>query len=428
MHLPRRITTLMSLVVPALVAAACHGPLISPSGTLSIGFVPSANAIPVGGTVVFAVSAARPGNPANIFIDNIRVDFGDGAVADLGAATRGGTLGAEGQVSHTYLNAGAFTATASATDSLGTEARSSQTIVVSPGAVSVGLITNASNPTPVGSAVTFTVNATVPGTVPGTSGDAIRAIRLDFGDGQIIDLGASPPSAGVSHIYTTSGTYVATATATSLSGAQGRASATIVVSGTLRSPTPSVGLTTTAANPVPAGTAVQFSVTASIPGGTAGITIRNIHLDFGDGQSADLGAAPSGPVSHNYARGGTYTATATAIDTSGNQGSASITVVVSGVAATPTPSVGLTSNAGNPVPVGTAIQFNVTVSLPGAAGGVAIRQVRLEFGDGQSADLGAAPTQPVSHTYAQPGTYSATATAIDTNGNLGSASLTVVVR
>jgi PKD repeat protein len=76
------------------------------------------------------------------------------------------------------------------------------------------------------------------------------------------------------------------------------------------------------------GTVVTFTVTASIPGNPANDFIQSIRLDFGDGQSADLGATAPGGVLHSYAAAGTYAPSATATDTNGSVARASLTIVV----------------------------------------------------------------------------------------------------
>jgi hypothetical protein len=404
------------LAVAALVVTvtgACETAL-SPSRSPSVGLASTAtNPTPLGTAVMFTVTASSPGNPANIFIKSIHLDFGDGQSADLGATP--------GSVPHMYSVAGTFTASATATDTSGNKGKALLTIVVNGLAPtpSVGLTSTATNPTPLGTVVTFTVTASIPGSL---ENDSIQSIHLDFGDGLSADLGATPGD--VPHMYSTAGTFTASATATARSGSQGKASLTIVVSGT--SPMPSVGLTSTATNPTLVGTAITFTVTTSIPRSPANDFIQSIHLDFGDGQSVDLGATPPiTGVPHTYAVAGTFTASAMATATSGNQGKASLTIVVK----EPSPSVGLTSTATNPTPVGTVITFTVTASIPGNPANDFIRSIHLDFGDGQSVNLGATPPSGgVPHAYAAAGTFTANATATDTNGNDAKASLTIIVR
>jgi len=45
--------------------------------------------------------------------------------------------------------------------------------------------------------------------------------------------------------------------------------------------------------------------------------VQDLRIDFGDGQSADLGGAASASVPHVYTAAGTYTVTVTVIDTTG---------------------------------------------------------------------------------------------------------------
>jgi len=72
---------------------------------------------------------------------------------------------------------------------------------------------------------------------------------------------------------------------------------------------------------------------------------------------------------------------------------------------------------------GAAVTFTVTPS-----DGVTLSNVRVNFGDGRSTDLGliaAAATAP--HTYCSPGSYTAVATASDTLGGTSSLNTTVII-
>jgi PKD repeat protein len=171
---------------------------------------------------------------------------------------------------------------------------------------------------------------------------------------------------------------------------------------------------------------VTFTVVASVQP-NANVALQSIHLDFGDGQSVELGATP-GSVSHAYSAVGTFTASVAVTNTEGSTGKTTLVVFVN-AAPRPVPSIGLTSNAGNPTSVGTVITFTVTASIPGSPANVFIQGIRLDFGDGQSADLGASPTAGgIVHAYAAAGTYTPSATVTDTNGTQARAFLTIVVR
>lgn len=323
-QLSRRSVLPAFILLVSCLAGACDGPLFKPSSMPSIALDSDApGAVGIGDIVTFSLTFAEPGHLANVDIQNVHLDFGDGQSAEVG------TVSQDRGIRHAYNSAGTFTATATATDTLGHEAKARITVVVTPVVFlppSVGLFSDAANPSPVGAVITFTVSASIPLDL---KNDAIANIHLDFGDGQTSELGATPPNGGVPHSYATSGIYTVTATVTTLSGRLARASLTIVVSGAGKQFSPSVGLTSNASNPTAVGTVVTFTVFATIPGAPAGLLIQSIHLDFGDGLSSDLGAvAPTTGVPHTYSAVGTYTAVATATDTNGKTGSAAVTIIV----------------------------------------------------------------------------------------------------
>lgn len=77
---------------------------------------------------------------------------------------------------------------------------------------------------------------------------------------------------------------------------------------------------------------------------------------------------------------------------------------------------------------GTAIAFKVTPASSTTGPSANIANVRVEFGDGTSTNLGpiVAP-QTVTHVYNAPGIYTATATVTDTSGGTGTLSTSVVI-
>jgi hypothetical protein len=111
--------------------------------------------------------------------------------------------------------------------------------------------------------------------------------------------------------------------------------------------------------------------------------------------------------------------------TSGTKTSESITVGVrTGPAVTLTCAVGTASNCAA-VTIGQSVQFTVT---PGTTTS-RIREVVLEFGDGESVNLGAVSgATTVGHTYGTAGSFTARATATDTGGESVSATQFVQVR
>jgi PKD repeat protein len=59
-----------------------------------------------------------------------------------------------------------------------------------------------------------------------------------------------------------------------------------------------------------------------------GISVQDLTINFGDGQTADLGGATSASVPHVYTAPGTYTVTVTVLDTTGQTtvGTAAVSV------------------------------------------------------------------------------------------------------
>jgi len=93
----------------------------------------------------------------------------------------------------------------------------------------------------------------------------------------------------------------------------------------------------------------------------------------------------------------------------------------------PLPTV-LVAAQGTTFTVASPVSFNVTVTLPTGSTGQ-IRDVRISFGDGDTASLGAATgTIPVQHLYEEERTYSVTARATDTLGGVGEGGTVIVVQ
>jgi PKD repeat protein len=164
-----------------------------------------------------------------------------------------------------------------------------------------------STPSPiVGLPVTFTVT---PGAV-GTTGNAIRNVVLDFGDGTPPhNFGAIANAASVSHVYAQADTYTVTATVTDITGLSQPTSVSITVQRAIVSVTFSNPPATTQVN-----SPVSFPVAVT---NSSNAPLTRVDVEFGDGQSITL--PPSGgTATHTYATAGTFTVRATARDQSGN--------------------------------------------------------------------------------------------------------------
>jgi PKD repeat protein len=153
---------------------------------------------------------------------------------------------------------------------------------------------------------------------------------------------------------------------------------------------------------------VTFNASATTDGGSP---ITNLRLQFGDGTPDVSWSDKNVTQSHTYASAATYTATLTATNAIGTSAPATRTITVTpGVSGTPpTASFTATPSSGT-APL--AVTFNASGSADGSS---AITSLTLQFGDGQQVTWSnKAVTQ--SHTYTNPGTYTATLTATNASG------------
>ena len=263
-------------------------------------------------TYTFAVTAAATNGSA---IRDLTVDWGDGsAVQDLGAVTGNAT------VSHIYRAPGVYTIKAAVTDANGYQVTTSTAVTVNPTTIPITLTPPASPPN-AGVPTTFTI---APGTLP--TGDAIQNVHIEWGDGTAgQDLGSITGSTPVTHVFSTAGTYIVTATITDTAGNTNTVSTTVAVVATAN---PTVIITLQSISPSsghPATATFQLQVTAP-----TGVGIQDATVNWGDGSSQDLGGV-SGTVTlqHTYSTNGTFSVTVTVKDTLGRTTTGSTSLSVS---------------------------------------------------------------------------------------------------
>jgi Big-like domain-containing protein len=143
--------------------------------------------IPATFTVV--VTAAASGGVA---IRDVTLNWGDGTSTALGSFT--GSQAA----THTYASTGPFVVTANVTDVAGNIGRASAPISVVSVAGTAVVVNTTTPSAPANTAITFTVTITPP------TGVGIVTSSIDYGDGQVDQLGAAG-AATKTHTYTTSG-------------------------------------------------------------------------------------------------------------------------------------------------------------------------------------------------------------------------------
>jgi PKD repeat protein len=143
--------------------------------------------------------------------------------------------------------------------------------------------------------------------------------------------------------------------------------------------------------------------------------ITSWRLDFGDGTAASTGKGPPpAALEHTYAAVGTYHAILGLKDAAGNRSTAAVTVFVTNpVAPRPTWLTGTPINGFAPQDV----TFDASQSGPG--------NWSIDFGDGTNPATGTGtPPAGLVHTYASPGTYTATLTVTGADSSVTTASAT----
>jgi PKD repeat protein len=247
--------------------------------TCTLGVTPSSGAAPLNVT-----ASGNCTDPENDITSEV-ITWGDGASAN-------GTSG-----THTYTSTGTFTVALTATDSVGNHGSAPQTVTV----------TVNQPPTCTLSVSPQSGPAPLPVTASGSCTDPendILSTSLNWSDGTV-----SNGTSGT-HTFVASGTYVVTLTATDSVGNTGKAKQTVVVgSGQNKPPSCNISATPTSGQ-------IPLSVTISPNCTDPENDITSIMVDFGDSFYASVG--PNSPISHIYARKGSFTAVVTATDVAKN--------------------------------------------------------------------------------------------------------------
>jgi hypothetical protein len=175
-----------------------------------------------------------------------------------------------------------------------------------------------------------------------------------------------------------------------------------------------------------AGLPASYTFAVAVPA-TNGTAIRNVTVNWGDGQTQDLGILTgTANVSHSYRSSGTFDIVGTVTDSFGNVVRNSISVSVN---AKPQPVVSITATTANPT-AGVDMVFTASIA-PVSGNGTVIQSALIDFGDQTTTALGAVTGTAIAlhHVYQNGGqAYTVTLTATDSNGGVGTAVTTVFVQ
>jgi hypothetical protein len=390
----------------ALVAACDKVPLLAPANS-TITLSANATTIPSGGIVGLTAFVTESSGTAVQNGTMVRFTSTLGTVTPSEVQTTNGlavatfTAGSGSGVAEIHAVSGGATGTP--TTGTNTTTCGTNCVQITVGAAAVSAVSVRANP------------GTVP---PGGGSVEIIATATGGGTNGNLPLASIPVS-----FSTTAGTLSA---ATALTDANGEArvqltttrKATVTASDGTQSKTvdvtltaaASVTLSTSPSNPT-AGQAVLLTITP------AADTSPTVVIDWGDGNQSSLGAVQSAQtIAHTYRSAGNYAITAVATqDGVSFQTSTAVTVG-------PPPSVAISASVSTGT---TATNFVFTVT-PATANGV--KDVTIDFGDGDSQDLGSITSAAtVSHRFGNTGTYTIKATETDGSGNTTTAITVVTV-
>jgi hypothetical protein len=405
----------------ALLTVACERvPLLAPSGS-TITLTALATALPTNGSTDLIAQVIESGGTPPHSGTLVTFTTSIGTVQPSSAETD-----VSGRVQVKFLaGTGSGTATITAISG-GVSASGTNAIKILVGAAAVGRVIVSANPTLVPALGGTTAITAV---VLDINGNPLSSVPVSFST-TAGSLGNSVVNADQNGQAQTTLTTAQTATVTASVGATapattppatgggtttpttgttaGQASGTVTV-GVVAAPTLVITPPTTSPS---AGLPATFSFVVTA-GTTNGAAVRDLSVNWGDGSGVqDLGAVTgTAAASHVFRVAGTYVVTGTVIDASGNRSMVSTSVTVIPV---PRPTIIITPS---PVPghagAQTTLQIQVTL-----ANGISVQDLRIDFGDGQSADLGGAASASVPHVYTAAGTYTVTVTVIDTTGQV----------
>jgi Bacterial Ig-like domain (group 1)/PKD domain len=427
------------LAAISLNIGACQKvPLLAPTGS-TITVTAGSTALSVNGTTdIIAMVLEAAGTAPQ---DGTLVTFTTtlGSIQPSEARTNGGRVTVKFSAG-TANGTAVITATsggAGSASTTGANATATNVARIAIGTAAVGSVRVSANPTLL---PTTGGSSTIAGTVIDINGNPLSSAPVTFSTttGTLEQVAVSTDANGIATavLRTTTAATVTVAVgaqagsstppatgapAAPAAPATGTASGSVTVnvtgSPTLLITAPTTGLTAGLS------AAFTFAVTAAT---TNGNPIRDVVVDWGDGQNQNLGATTGTvTVSHVFRSPGSYLVVGRVTDTAGNQVTTSTSVTVN---PKPQPVVSITATTANPT-AGVDMVFTASIA-PVAGNGTVIQSASIDFGDGTSTPLGAVTGTAIAlhHVYQNAGQYPVTLTATDSNGGVGTAFTTVFVQ
>jgi len=390
----------------ALIAACDKVPLLAPANS-TITLAANATTVPTNGSVGLTAFVNESGGTPVQNGTTVRFTTTLGTVTPSEAQTTNGVAVATFQAgtSSGVAEVHAISGGAAGTSGSGTTATTTNVVRITVGSAAASKISVRANPSTVpASGGTVDISASVTGGANATDNNPVPGVPVSFSTtaGILSSPTAITDQNGVAQV-TLSTTKKATVTAS----AGAATPATVDVNA---NPAASVTLAASPASPA-VGQPVLLTVTP------AADTTPNVVIDWGDGSSSSLGIVRSAQtIGHSYRNPGNFGITAVA----NQDGITFQTSTAVTVAPPPSVAVSVTPSSGTTL---TTFVFTVT---PATANGV--KDVTIDFGDGDSIDLGAITSaSTVSHRYGSVGSYSVKTSETDGSGNTTSAVTVVTV-
>jgi len=405
-------------------------PLLAPTGS-TITLTVATTALSVNGTTdVIAQVLESGGTPPQ---DGTLIIFTTtlGSIEPSEARTSGGRVVVK-------FHAGTANGTATITASSGgASASGANAAKIAVGTAAVGSVRVSASPTllPANGG-----SATVTGIVIDINGNPLSSAPVSFsttaGTLEFVAVTTDQNGAATATLKTTTaatvtvavGAQAGSSTGGTTPPAAGTPTTTGTASGTVTvnvASAPTLTITPPATAPS-AGLPSSFTFAVAVPA-TNGSAIRSVIVNWGDGQTQDLGVVTgSANVSHIYRSTGIFDIVGTVTDSFGNVVRSSISVSIN---PRPQPTVSITASTTNPT-AGTDMAFTASVAAAANTGTV-IRSVSVDFGDGTpKTELGAVTGTTISlhHVYQTGGTYNVVLTATDSNGGVGTGFTSVFVQ